>query len=389
MTPTYDVVCLSHLRWDFVYQRPQHLLSRFARSTRVFFVEEPVLLPEADPKPRLDISTRENGLAVLVPRVPGRLSSREAEQAQGWLLANWFDTAGIGPHVLWYYTPMALGFTRDLRPPLATVYDCMDELTAFRNAPPDLVVRERQLFKRADLVFTGGQSLYQAKQRQHHSVHLFPSSVDVHHFSQGRVPQAEPVDQASIAHPRLGFFGVLDERLDVELVAAVADLRPEWQLVFIGPLAKIDVADLPRRANIHYLGPKPYAELPSYLAGWDVALVPFARNAATRYISPTKTLEYLAAGCPVVSTSIRDVVEPYGSQGLARIADEPCAFVAAVEASMAEDASDRLARSDAFLATTSWDSTWSAMAGLIDGVIQRRLPTHAPAARRAWATLTA
>src|SRR5919202_1706986 len=371
VTFTYDFVCLSHLRWDFVYQRPQHLLSRFARSTRVFFVEEPLVLPEGDPMPRLDISTRENGLAVLVPRLPGRLSSREAEEAQAGLLAEWFDTAGIGPHVLWYYTPMALGFTRDLPPPLATVYDCMDELTAFRNAPPELVVRERQLFKRADLVFTGGQSLYQAKQRQHPSVHLFPSSVDVDHFARGRAPQVEPPDQASIGHPRLGFFGVLDERLDTDLVAAVADLRPDWQLVFLGPTAKIDPAELPHRRNIQYLGAKAYADLPKYLAGWDVAVIPFARNEATRFISPTKTPEYLAAGRPVVSKSIRDVVRPYGELGLVRIADDPDAFAAAIEEALTAP-TDHLTRADAFLDSMSWDRTYEEIHTLVEGAVDRR-----------------
>jgi UDP-galactopyranose mutase len=382
---TYDLVCLSHLRWDFVYQRPHHLLSRFTRFARVFFVEEPISLPAGKGEPRLDVASRGDGVTVVVPRVPAGLTATEAEEVQAALLDGLFASAAIGPHVRWYYTPMALGITRDLPPPLATVYDCMDELTAFRGAPPDLLLRERQLFKRADLVFTGGQSLYQAKQRQHPSVHLFPSSVDVDHFARGRAPQVEPPDQAGLGHPRLGFFGVLDERLDTDLVAAVADLRPDWQLVFLGPTAKIDPAELPHRRNIQYLGAKAYADLPKYLAGWDVAVIPFARNEATRFISPTKTPEYLAAGRPVVSTSIRDVVEPYGRLGLARIADDPEAFVAAAEASLREDPRDRLARADAFLAHTSWDATWSAMAGLLTAVIQARAEARIPRPRRLWA----
>jgi UDP-galactopyranose mutase len=214
-------------------------------------------------------------------------------------------------------------------------------------------------------------------------VHLFPSSVDVEHFGQARTRLADPPEQADLAHPRLGFFGVLDERLDTDLLAAVADLRPTWQLVLIGPLAKIDPTALPRRANLHYLGQKPYTELPAYLANWDVALLPFARNEATRFISPTKTPEYLAAGCPVVSTRIADVVRPYGQQGLVRIADEPLAFVAAIEAALAEDDARRRARADAFLANMSWERTWSAMDDLVRGVVERRqasLPTVAAAA---------
>ena len=160
---TCDLVCLSHLRWDFVYQRPHHLLSRFARLARVFVVEEPISLSEGEGRPRLDVASRGDGVTVVVPRVPAGLTATEAEEAQAVLLDGLFASAAIGPHVLWYYTPMALGFTRDLPPPLATIYDCMDELTAFRGAPPDLLLRERQLFKRADLVFTGGQSLYQER----------------------------------------------------------------------------------------------------------------------------------------------------------------------------------------------------------------------------------
>jgi glycosyltransferase involved in cell wall biosynthesis len=367
---SFDLVCLSHLRWDFVYQRPQHLLSRFARRQRVFFVEEP--LPAADSSPWLEVSPREHGLHVVVPHVPEPLTGPAAEAATARLLQGLLAQAGIDQFVLWYYTPMALGYTLGLPRPLASVYDCMDELSAFRGAPPELVAREAELLARVDLVFTGGQSLYDAKRRHLGSVHLFPSAVDLEHFGQARDGLPDPPDQAHLPHPRLGFFGVLDERLDTDLLAAVADLRPEWQLVLIGPVAKIDPAALPRRANLHYLGQRAYAQLPPYLANWDVALLPFARNEATRFISPTKTPEYLGAGCPVVSTSIADVVRPYGERGLVRIADEPLAFVAAVEAALAEDPGLRCGRADAFLGNMSWDRTWSAMDTLLRQVIQRR-----------------
>jgi glycosyltransferase involved in cell wall biosynthesis len=378
-TLTYDVVCLSHLRWDFVYQRPQHLLSRFARTRRVFFIEEP--LPLTGGSPHLEVSPRQAGLQVVVPRLPAHLTAFEADRLAAELLRAFFEQEGVRDFVLWYYTPMALGTADRLPPALATVYDCMDELSAFRGAPPELLLREAELLQRADLLFTGGPSLYEAKRRQHGSVHLFPSSVDVEHFAQARQPLADPPDQASVPRPRLGFFGVLDERLDTDLLAGVAELRPAWQLVLVGPLAKIEPSALPRRPNIHYLGQKPYAELPQYLAGWDVALLPFARNAATRFISPTKTPEYLAAGRPVVSTSIADVVRPYGEQGLVRIADEPEGFVSAVEAALAEEQGRRRARADAFLAGTSWELTWSAMDALVGQLLERRL--DAAAARAA------
>jgi UDP-galactopyranose mutase len=202
-------------------------------------------------------------------------------------------------------------------------------------------------------------------------VHAFPSSVDVAHFATARRPLPDPADQAAIAHPRLGFFGVVDERMDLELLAAVADARPDWQLVIVGPVVKIDPASLPRRPNLHFLGGKLYTELPTYLANWDVALMPFARNESTRFISPTKTPEYLAAGKPVVSTSIRDVVRPYGDLGLVRIADTPEDFVRACEAALTEDRATWLPRVDSHLATMSWDNTWAGMKALLDAASGR------------------
>jgi UDP-galactopyranose mutase len=338
----------------------------------VFFVEEPEPLTEFGASPSVDVLQRGASLQLLVPRVSPHASESEKRSALSRMLAEQLDRLEIRDYVAWYYTPMALDFTRDLRP-LATVYDCMDELSAFHGAPAQVVDRERELFERADLIFTGGQSLYEAKRRQHASVHLFPSSVEKEHFARARMAQPDPPDQADIPGPLLGFFGVLDERLDIGLLTAVADARPDWHLVLVGPIAKIDPSSLPSRSNIHYLGPKKYAELPAYLAGWDVALLPFARNDATRFISPTKTPEYLAAGRPVVSTSIRDVIEPYATQGLVRIADEPGEFIQAVEDAMADDRRAHLARCDRFLSHMSWDRTWSAMDSLVQKVVAGRV----------------
>lgn len=279
---------------------------------------------------------------------------------QASLVDELLTVQSISDMVAWYYTPMALGFTDHLEP-CVTVYDCMDELSAFLDAPKLLREREEQLMARADLVFTGGQSLYEAKRTRHPRVYAFPSSVDVAHFRQARDPQPDPPDQMAIPHPRLGFYGVIDERFDIELVRRVAELRPDWQIVLIGPVAKIDPATLPRPSNIHYLGGKQYSDLPSYLAGWDVALLTFALNASTRFISPTKTPEYLAAGRPVVSTPIRDVVRPYGERGFVRIAETPEAFVDAIVAALGDRIDERGAEIDRYLATMSWDRTWADM----------------------------
>lgn len=360
-----DVIALSHLRWDFVFQRPQHLLTRWARRHRVFVIEEPIV---GEGPARFEVSVRQHGIRVVVPRLPEGLTIDAVDALQSSLLRTFLREHSISDYLLWYYTPMAMAFTRHLRP-RAVVYDCMDELSAFAGAPASMREREQELLRRADVVFTGGQTLFESKRHSHANVFAFPSSVDVDHFSRARSSQADPDDQSRIPHPRLGFFGVIDERMDLELLRQVAAARPDWHLVIIGPVVKIDPSCLPVAANLHYLGPKQYDELPSYLAGWDVALLPFARNDATRYISPTKTPEYLAAGKPVVSTSIRDVVRPYGVTGLARIADDPADFVAAIEAALAEPASERLRQVDAFLTQTSWDGTWTRMYRLVNAAI--------------------
>ncbi len=327
----------------------------------MFFVEEPLF--DAGPN-RLELTLSKEGVHVVVPHL-ARDDEQDAEAVQAALLRELSEREQLRDYVLWYYTPMALPLAAGLSP-LAVVYDCMDQLSAFKNAPPVLTARERELFAQADVVFTGGQSLFEAKQREHANVHAFPSSVDVAHFARARAALQEPEDQRGLPRPRLGFFGVIDERMDVELLAGVAAARPDWQLVILGPVVKIEESELPRAANIHYLGGKSYQELPDYIAGWDVALLPFARNEATEFISPTKTPEYLAAGKPVVSTAIRDVVRPYQALGLARIADSVADFVAACEAALAESAAERLERADAFLSRLSWDKTWREMRGLVE-----------------------
>ena len=365
--PETDLLCFSHLRWDFVYQRPQHLLSRCARQRRVFFWEEPVW--DDGTAASLVVSPREDKLVLVTPHLPHGMDPQQVETTQRSLLAQFMAEHKIERYVLWYYTPMALAFSSHLQPG-AVVYDCMDELSAFKGAPPVLREREAELFRRAHLVFTGGQSLYEAKRTQHPSVHAFPSSIDARHFAQARRPgSSEPSDQAEIPHPRIGFFGVLDERLDRELLRSIAEARPDWHFIMIGPVVKIDPSELPQASNIHYLGSKSYKELPTYIAGWAVALLLFAHNDSTRFISPTKTPEYLAAGKPVVSTSIRDVVRPYGDLGLARIADTRDDFVKAIEESLQPQSPEWLNRVDSFLSQNSWDITWAKMWGLISKVL--------------------
>ncbi len=366
-----DLLCLSHLRWHFVTQRPQHLLRHAAKDRRVFYWEEPIIHAPGDPVAQsfgaegthLEITHEEQNLWVIRPHL---VEGTVIEAAQRQLLDKLIETFSIHRYIRWYYTPMALNFSSHVKAE-ATVYDCMDELSGFFGAPPQLVERERQLFDQADVVFTGGVSLYEAKQRQHANVHAFPSSIDETHFAQAiNGGLQEPADQVTIPHPRAGFYGVVDERFDVDLLGQVAALRPEMQFVILGPVVKIDPATLPRAANIHYLGGKRYEELPAYLAGWDVALLLFARNEATRYISPTKTPEYLAAGKPVVSTPIRDVVRGYGDAGLVAIAETPEDFARALDSALQSPTTAWKKAVANKLAQGSWSRTWAAMQREID-----------------------
>ncbi|MGL6044513.1 MAG: UDP-galactopyranose mutase, partial [Sandaracinobacteroides sp.] len=274
--------------------------------------------------------------------------------------------ARSAPLYLWYYTPMAYVFGRSLSADLI-VFDKMDELSAFAFAPPGLIQIESALMQDADLVFTGGASLHAAAIGRNPNIHCFPSSIDAGHFGQARDRNvADPEDQRGIAGPRMGFFGVIDERMDLDLIAQVAALRPDISLVMLGPTVKIDPATLPQAPNIHWLGSKAYADLPSYMAHWDIGWMPFALNAATRFISPTKTPEFLSAGLPLMSTAIRDVVEPYGRLGLVDIVTDAIGACDSADAMLAERddrlaTKARLAAVDRHLDGNSWDATWAAM----------------------------
>jgi UDP-galactopyranose mutase len=287
------------------------------------------------------------------------------------LLTQLFNLKKIEHFIAWYYTPMALKISSHLQPKI-TIYDCMDELSAFKFAPPELKLLEAELLKKADVVFTGGHSLYQAKKNAHQNIYPFPSSIDKQHFSRARSINKEPVDQKNIPSPRFGFYGVIDERFDIELIAAVASQRPQWQFVLIGPVVKIDERDLPRAANIHYLGGKSYQELPGYLCGWDIALIPFAKNESTRFISPTKTPEYLAGGKPVISSSITDVVHPYFDKALVYIADNATDFIKVAEAELSRTPAQKqawLERVDDFIAEDCWNTTVNKMLGHIEACL--------------------
>lgn len=368
------LVVFSHLRWDFVYQRPQHLLSRLAEHYRIVFVEEPVFDP--DHPYRWEGDEPCAGLRVYRPHSPERAGGFVPQQEGhlGPLLKALVQKENLYGAVAWLYTPMALPLIEHVDP-VAVVYDRMDALAQFAFAPPEMTRREDALLERADLVFTGGPSLYESVKGRNPNLYCFPSSVDAEHFGQAKGPVPEPDDQAPIGRPRLGYFGVIDERMDLRVLHALATAHPEWQIVMVGPVAKVDPEALPRARNIHYLGQKRYEDLPAYLAGWDACLLPFAMNEATEFISPTKTLEYMAAEKPIVSTPVRDVADLY--RDAVYLADTPGAFVAACEDALGASAPEREARATrmrAVLATTSWVKTAAHMHALLRQTLLARQP---------------
>ncbi|RYG28035.1 MAG: glycosyltransferase family 1 protein, partial [Chitinophagaceae bacterium] len=362
--------CFSHLRWDFVYQRPQHLMSRFAKHHRVFFLEESVY---HEGKDMLKIRRTDSNIVIAIPMLNKKIIATRASllEREKKLMNFLISRNKITNFISWYYTPMALKFSDHLIP-LATVYDCMDELSAFKFAPQELKIREAELFNKADVVFTGGNALFKAKKNYHANIHAFPSSIDKSHFEKARRLCEEPQDQAAIPGPRFGFQGVLDERFNIGLIAEVAKQKPDWHFVFVGPVVKIDPAELPKGANIHYLGAKKYEELPAYLSGWDMAIIPFEKNDSTKFISPTKTPEYLAAGKPVISSSITDVVHPYGEKNLVHIADDATSFIACATKELSKSTSqvtEWLLKVDDYLKPLSWDNSFHNMKEKVDACV--------------------
>jgi len=326
----FPIIVHCHLSWDWVWQRPQQFLSRFSARHRVLFVE---MQPPTDRlnEPQAEIKATDfPGLTVLQLRFPaarwsdGEYVDRErrrlVKDALAGPLAGQFDDP-----VQWFYDPMAAPSFAGYMKERAIVYDCMDELSKFKGAPPELIERERQLLAAADVVFTGGRKMYESKRRYNPNCHFYGCGVDVEHFAKARLAATEmPTDLAGIPAPRLGYFGVVDERLDYELLDMLAAKNPQWNIVIVGPVAKVDPTAFPRHKNLHWLGGRPYSILPNYVKGFEACLMPFARNESTEYINPTKALEYMAAGRPIVSTAVPDVVTNFGD--VVAIAQTPLAF---------------------------------------------------------------
>jgi glycosyltransferase involved in cell wall biosynthesis len=369
----HPLIVQSHLRWDFVWQRPQQLMSRLARSAPVLFIEEPIYLDDAAVD-RLEITMPHKNIIRAVPRLRGNLrSDYDASIAIVRELAI-RETGPLGRldglfanAVQWFYTPMPAPSMLGAFNEIGVVYDCMDELSQFRNAPPDLVRRERLLMANADVVFTGGYRLFTAKSAHHSNVYFFGCGVDVQHFSKARSAETSIPADARFEPPVAGYFGVIDERLDYDLIRALAEQQPETAIVMVGPTAKVNPDELPDAPNIHWLGQRSYEELPRYVKGFDVCLMPFAINEATEYINPTKTLEYMAAGKPIVSTPVADVVRNFTP--IVTVAGSHDEFISAVKRHATTPDEQMIADGIEMASHSSWESIVSRMRSIIRGAV--------------------
>ncbi|WP_413290399.1 glycosyltransferase family 1 protein [Bdellovibrio sp. HCB337] len=359
---TSDLLVFSHMRWDFVFRRSQHLMSRFAIFRRVFFFEEPIY--GMTKIPRYHIRETPENVQVVTPYLPQGLSTIEQECSLMRLVSELVNDEGFQAFTLWYSTPTALAYTRHLTP-MAVLYDFAEDLSKCAGAPMNYADLETELLYRADLVFTASSALHDVKKYFHHNIHHMPSSIDFEHFSCARTHLIDAEDQENIPHPRVGYFGVIDERLDLELLERMALQRRDWSFVLVGPIVNIDPACLPRHFNIFYLGKKDYKDLPMYISGWDATLLPFAVNELTRFLNPTQTLEYLAAGKPVISTPIQDIVHHYGFKKTVAIGETTKEFIGHIEKALQGACkADWQKQVDSLLSYVSWDSTWARMAEL-------------------------
>ncbi len=382
VSSAYPLIVFCHLHWDFVWQRPQQFHSRFAKRHRVLFVEGPQIEPgDAEPYYTLRSVPEHSGVIVMQTYFsetawgkggPYVDAMRRAllDKALATDLKGWFDS-----HVAWFYDPMAVESHLGQHGAIATVYDCMDELSQFRFAPPELIARERRLLLNADVVFAGGRKMAQSKKRFNTNVHFYGCGADVAHFGKARLAStAVPEDIRHLEGKVLGYFGVVDERLDYDLIAKLADANQDWHVVMIGPTAKVDPKDFPHRPNLHWLGGRDYSQLHAYTKRFDVALMPFALNEATEYINPTKALEYMATGTPIISTPVPDVVSNFAS--VCKISKTSDEFVKLACEQAAQPDQVAVERGLKMASENTWDAIVAKMEGHIGDVFERRAEVH-------------
>lgn len=372
--PGPPIIAFCHLPWSGVWQRPQQFLSRLSRRHRVLFVET-YCSPVANPENRSQPAPGYPNVTILQMHLPeARWSDGHYIDLQRRRLLDEFrgSNASYDDPILWFNDPMAVVAFAGHCAEAAIVYDCMDELAQFKGAPPELAVRERELLRVADVVFCGGRKMRDKRLPLNPNTYFYGTGVDCAHF--GRVSDpALAVDPqiAALGDRVLGYFGVIDERIDYDLLAALADALPDCQIAMVGPTAKVDPAGFPQRPNLHWLGRREYADLPAITKGFAVCLMPFALNAATEYINPTKALEYLAAGRPVVSTAIAEVLTNFADVcHVGRSRDE---FIAACRACL--DTPDPARRAAGLQLAQA--NTWDAITAKLEAHLVASTETHA------------
>jgi len=380
------IICFSHLTWDRnLFQRPQQLMLRFSKrfnvlyvsgySCRQFFIDlfrrkkthsyhvtdnlavySPFALPPIKKYSSITIRLNKILLSFLVKRRLKKLKFKDP--------------------ILWIYHPRYIDAIGKFKEELI-IYDCMDDFTSLLSDYEDRernIKDERALLKKADMVFAGGYSIAELKRDSREHIHVFPSAVEIYHFKKARSDNLEmPDDITDIPHPILGYWGAIDERVDHELLKRLAMKHPEWSIVLLGPIVRHKAGDLSylkEIKNIFWLGPKDYSLLPNYAKAFDVCLIPFVLSREGKFLSPTKTLEYLATGKPVVSTPITDVVRFY--DGVVGIADGPDEFGMAVRRCMEEDNASMKQKRICFTENKSWEDTAEKMEKLILDKIEEK-----------------
>jgi glycosyltransferase involved in cell wall biosynthesis len=356
----YSIIVHCHLCWDWVWQRPQQFVSRLSQRHKILFVE--VIAPAADlatPTARFRGPENFPNVTILTLQFPAaRWNDGEYVDAERRRMVQEFITGPVAGQfdnaVQWFYDPMAVPAFAGKMDEILTVYDCMDELSKFKCAPPEIIERERQLLGRADVVFTGGRKLFEAKSQHNDNCHFYGCGVDCEHFGKAREERTEvPAELRGMQKPVLGYFGVVDERMDYELIARLADANPKWSVVMIGPVLKVDEAVLPKRPNLHWLGQRSYSDLPAYCKGFDVCLMPFALNESTEFINPTKALEYMATGRMIVSTAVPDVVRNFGS--VVKIAKNQKEFISLCQRAVEKPEQDAIERGLQMASENTWE----------------------------------
>jgi glycosyltransferase involved in cell wall biosynthesis len=381
------IIAFCHLGWDWVWQRPQQYLSRLAKRHRLLFVET-YCSDVAKAEVRLRTAEGHPNITICETHLPqsrwpdGEFIDAERRRVVKNALTSELRGQFEQP-LLWFYDPMAVtAFARQMGE-RAIVYDCMDELSQFKGAPPALIQREKELLRVADVVFCGGQKMRKKRLPLNANTHFFGTGVDCEHFGKAMTRELKVAPEIANfgSAPVLGYFGVIDERIDYELLEKLADARADWHVVMVGPTAKVDPATFPKRDNLHFIGGRPYAQLPALTKGFSVAMMPFALNAATEYINPTKALEYMAAGRPVVSTALDEVRMNFGK--VARIAESHAEFIAFCAKEADSPSRARIVRGLKLASENTWEANIARMESHIYDVLAARRAETAKKSKRA------